>query len=187
MQRKLDLAMTLMGEPRVIFLDEPTTGLDPRSRRGLWDLVRGLVADGVTILLTTQYLDEADRLADTDRGARRRPDRRPGHAGGAQAAGARGRILLHLATPPALDRGRTRLPRGPRATTRRSRSASRAPADVIRGCVGARPARARRVEAEHIEVTAPDLDDVFLALTSDTRKALPMSTRSRWPSRTLAR
>ena len=59
MQRKLDLAMTLMGEPRVIFLDEPTTGLDPRSRRGLWDLVRGLVADGVTILLTTQYLDEA--------------------------------------------------------------------------------------------------------------------------------
>jgi ABC-2 type transport system ATP-binding protein len=57
MQRKLDLAMTLMGDPSVIFLDEPTTGLDPRSRRAMWDVVRGLVADGVTVLLTTQYLE----------------------------------------------------------------------------------------------------------------------------------
>ena len=64
MQRRLDLAMTLVSAPRVIFLDEPTTGLDPRSRRTLWDLVRGLVADGTTVLLTTQYLDEADALAD---------------------------------------------------------------------------------------------------------------------------
>src|SRR6478752_1245887 len=63
MRRRLDLAMTLVGEPRIIFLDEPTTGLDPRSRRVMWDIVRGLVADGVTILLTTQYLEEADRLA----------------------------------------------------------------------------------------------------------------------------
>src|SRR5689334_17221694 len=64
MRRKLDLAMTLVGGPRVIFLDEPTTGLDPRSRRTMWDIIRELVADGVTIFLTTQYLDEADRLAD---------------------------------------------------------------------------------------------------------------------------
>src|SRR4051794_11610269 len=64
MRRRLDLAMTLIGRPRVIFLDEPTTGLDPRSRRAMWDIVGELVADGVTILLTTQYLDEADRLAD---------------------------------------------------------------------------------------------------------------------------
>ena len=64
MRRRLDLAMTLVGEPRIIFLDEPTTGLDPRSRRVMWDIVRELVADGVTILLTTQYLEEADRLAD---------------------------------------------------------------------------------------------------------------------------
>jgi ABC-2 type transport system ATP-binding protein len=63
MRRRLDLAMTLVGEPRIIFLDEPTTGLDPRSRRVMWDIVRDLVADGVTILLTTQYLEEADRLA----------------------------------------------------------------------------------------------------------------------------
>ena len=64
MRRKLDLAMTLVGNPRIIFLDEPTTGLDPRSRRTMWGIVRELVADGTTIFLTTQYLDEADQLAD---------------------------------------------------------------------------------------------------------------------------
>ena len=64
MRRKLDLAMTLVGTPAVVFLDEPTAGLDPRSRRTLWDEVRALVAAGTTILLTTQYLEEADRLAD---------------------------------------------------------------------------------------------------------------------------
>jgi ABC-2 type transport system ATP-binding protein len=64
MKRRLDLAMTLVGRPQVIFLDEPTTGLDPRSRQTMWDIVRELLADGVTILLTTQYLDEADRVAD---------------------------------------------------------------------------------------------------------------------------
>jgi ABC-2 type transport system ATP-binding protein len=63
MQRRLDLAMTLVAAPSVIFLDEPTTGLDPRSRRTMWDIVRGLVTEGATVLLTTQYLDEADELA----------------------------------------------------------------------------------------------------------------------------
>ena len=64
MRRRLDLAMTLVGNPRIIFLDEPTTGLDPRSRRTMWQIIRDLIADGVTIFLTTQYLDEADELAD---------------------------------------------------------------------------------------------------------------------------
>jgi ABC-2 type transport system ATP-binding protein len=64
MRRRLDLAMTLVGEPRVIFLDEPTSGLDPLSRRTMWQIIRDLVAGGVTILLTTQYLEEADQLAD---------------------------------------------------------------------------------------------------------------------------
>jgi ABC-2 type transport system ATP-binding protein len=64
MQRRLDLAASLVGRPRVLFLDEPTTGLDPRSRLGMWDIIRSLVAGGTTILLTTQYLDEADDLAD---------------------------------------------------------------------------------------------------------------------------
>ncbi|MFC5751245.1 ATP-binding cassette domain-containing protein [Actinomadura rugatobispora] len=64
MRRRLDLAAGLVGRPRFLFLDEPTTGLDPRSRTGLWDIVRGLTGEGVTVLLTTQYLEEADRLAD---------------------------------------------------------------------------------------------------------------------------
>jgi ABC-2 type transport system ATP-binding protein len=64
MRRRLDLAMTLVGEPRLIFLDEPTTGLDPRSRRTMWEIIRELAGRGVTIFLTTQYLEEADQLAD---------------------------------------------------------------------------------------------------------------------------
>jgi daunorubicin resistance ABC transporter ATP-binding subunit len=64
MRRRLDLAASLVGRPQILFLDEPTTGLDPRSRNGLWDIVRGLTDEGVTVLLTTQYLEEADRLAD---------------------------------------------------------------------------------------------------------------------------
>ncbi|MFJ3498184.1 ATP-binding cassette domain-containing protein [Streptomyces sp. NPDC086091] len=64
MRRRLDIAMTLVGGPRVIFLDEPTTGLDPRSRHTMWQIIRALVADGVTVFLTTQYLEEADQLAD---------------------------------------------------------------------------------------------------------------------------
>jgi ABC-2 type transport system ATP-binding protein len=65
MQRRLDLAASLVGQPKVLFLDEPTTGLDPRARAGMWDVIRSLAASGTTILLTTQYLDEADELADT--------------------------------------------------------------------------------------------------------------------------
>ena len=65
MKRRLDLASALIGRPRLLFLDEPTTGLDPRSRLGMWDVIRGLVREGVTLLLTTQYLEEADELADT--------------------------------------------------------------------------------------------------------------------------
>jgi oleandomycin transport system ATP-binding protein len=63
MRRRLDLAASLVGRPQILYLDEPTTGLDPRSRTGLWDLVRDLTSDGVTVLLTTQYLEEADQLA----------------------------------------------------------------------------------------------------------------------------
>ncbi len=65
MRRRLDLGSALIGRPRLLFLDEPTTGLDPRSRLGMWEVIRGLVRDGTTLLLTTQYLEEADELADT--------------------------------------------------------------------------------------------------------------------------
>ncbi|MEV6345990.1 ATP-binding cassette domain-containing protein [Actinoplanes sp. NPDC051851] len=64
MRRRLDLAASLVGDPRLLYLDEPTTGLDPRSRNDVWEIIRGLVAGGTTVLLTTQYLDEADQLAD---------------------------------------------------------------------------------------------------------------------------
>ena len=64
MRRRLDLASALIGRPRLLILDEPTTGLDPRSRLSMWGIIRGLVADGTTVLLTTQYLEEADELAD---------------------------------------------------------------------------------------------------------------------------
>ena len=80
MRRRLDLAMTLVGRPRIIFLDEPTTGLDPRSRHTLWQIIRDLVAGGDTIFLTTQYLEEADQLADSiaalDHGKARRAGNR---------------------------------------------------------------------------------------------------------------
>ena len=108
MKRRLDLAMTLIGEPRIIFLDEPTAGLDPRSRRVMWQTVRDLVAGGVTIFLTTQDLDEADRLAHRiavlDRGvlvAEGSPDELKRLVSG-------GHIRLSFATR---DRARARRPR----------------------------------------------------------------------------
>ena len=84
MRRRLDLSASLVGRPTVLFLDEPTTGLDPTSRMGMWDIIRELVADGTTVLLTTQYLDEADTLADRIVGHRPRHRHRRGHLPGAE-------------------------------------------------------------------------------------------------------
>jgi ABC-2 type transport system ATP-binding protein len=169
MQRKLDLAMTLMGEPRVIFLDEPTTGLDPRSRRGLWDLVRGLVADGVTILLTTQYLDEADRLADTVAvldGGRIVAQGSPAELKRQVPGGA---IRLHLESTGGLDLAAHAFPEGTRHDETLTFSVPAA--DGIPGLRSVLDRlEAAQVEATHLEVTSPDLDDVFLALTTDSRK-----------------
>ena len=126
MRRKLDLAMGLVSRPRIVFLDEPTTGLDPRSRRTMWEIVRGLVADGATIFLTTQYLDEADELADRigvlDGGAARGR----GHGRGTQAARPRRHAPSHLPRPAGPRvRGR-RADRG--GDLHRRRSPSRCPA-----------------------------------------------------------
>ena len=79
MRRRLDISMSLVDRPTVLFLDEPTTGLDPRSRNAMWDLIDELTAEGMTTLLTTQYLEEADRLARRDRRDRPRPGHRQGH------------------------------------------------------------------------------------------------------------
>src|SRR5437588_5434167 len=114
MRRRLDLAMTLVGDPRIIFLDEPTTGLDPRSRHTMWQIIRDLVARGVTILLTTQYLDEADELADRiavlDRGklvAQGTPDELKRRIPG-------GHIRLHFADARGLAAAARRLSEGAR-------------------------------------------------------------------------
>jgi len=173
MKRKLDLAMTLMGSPTVIFLDEPTSGLDPRSRRGLWDIVRGLVADGVTIMLTTQYLDEADQLADRiavlDSGrivAEGTPAELKRRVPG-------GTISLHLNDLDELEAAVRAFPDGVRDNDALTLSLS-AGGDVpaIRAVLDRLERSA--VTASHLEVTGPGLDDVFLALTGpDARKVAP--------------
>jgi ABC-2 type transport system ATP-binding protein len=169
MQRKLDLAMTLMGDPSVIFLDEPTTGLDPRSRRAMWDVVRGLVADGVTVLLTTQYLEEADQLAHVvavlDGGrivAQGTPAELKRRVPG-------GSIRLRLADPAALGAAALVFPGATRHDDALTLSIP-GTGDVaaVREVLD-RLDRAA-VVAEHLDVTSPDLDDVFLALTGPTAR-----------------
>ncbi len=172
MKRRLDLAMTLVGDPRIVFLDEPTTGLDPRGRRTMWDIVRALVADGITIFLTTQYLEEADELA----GRIALLD--GGHivAEGTPAELKRlvpgGHIRLEFGDPVQLERAAERL-----ATARRDPDALAldVPTD---GEVATLQAVLDRLSATSIEIAGlslhtPDLDDVFLSLTGNNapRKA----------------
>ncbi|WP_414944667.1 ATP-binding cassette domain-containing protein [Amycolatopsis sp. cmx-11-32] len=170
MRRKLDLAMTLIGDPEVIFLDEPTTGLDPRSRRTMWQIIRDLVSGGVTIFLTTQYLEEADQLAD-------------------RVAVLDGGRVVALGTPDELKR---RVPGGhmqlkfPDAVSLRDAArvlqvstsdeetlALRVPTD---GTVAAVRAVLDRLDAgavavDSLTVHTPDLDDVFLSLTGHRTEA----------------
>jgi ABC-2 type transport system ATP-binding protein len=164
MRRKLDLAMTLVGNPQIIFLDEPTTGLDPRSRRTMWELVRRLVADGTTIFLTTQYLDEADELANQiavlDQGrlvAQGTPDELKRQVPGSH-------VRLRFASVHELDAAARLLPG---ATRDDENLALRVPGD---GGVKSLQALLGRltehsIDAEELSVHTPDLDDVFLALT----------------------
>ena len=164
LRRRLDLAMTLMGEPRIIFLDEPTTGLDPRSRRAVWRIVRGLVERGVTIFLTTHYLEEADALADRvallDHGkliAEGTPDELKRRVPG-------GHVLLEFAEPAALEEAARAFPEWTRDDDAMTLAV---PGD---GAVGSLRElidvldRAS-VRVERLTIHTPDLDDVFLALT----------------------
>ena len=171
MKRRLDLAMTLVASPRVIFLDEPTTGLDPRSRRTMWQVVRELVAGGITVMLTTQYLQEADELAhrvavlDAVRiVAEGTPEelkrRMPG-----------GHVRLRFADLTALDAASAAV----RGADRDEESLSL----TVPGDGSLRSLRAlldqldrAQVEVEDLAIHTPDLDDVFFAVTG-TRKGEP--------------
>jgi ABC-2 type transport system ATP-binding protein len=164
MRRRLDLAMTLVGSPRVIFLDEPTTGLDPASRREMWASIRELVADGVTILLTTQYLDEADELADEiavlDHGrivAQGTPEELKRRIPG-------GHVRLTVATPSALGAA-VHLLDG--ASPHEEQLQVRVPTDgtvpSLRHLLGVLDDAG--IEVEHLSIHTPDLDDVFFAVT----------------------
>jgi ABC-2 type transport system ATP-binding protein len=167
MRRRLDLAMTLVGSPRVIFLDEPTTGLDPGGRRTMWDAIRRLVSSGVTIFLTTQYLDEADQLADRI------------------AVLDQGRVVAE-GTPAELKR---RIPRGHVVLRFAALEDMRAAQQALgvaggdeAGLVlrvpsdGSIPALRRVVEeldeagieGAELSIHTPDLDDVFFAVTGHT-------------------
>jgi ABC-2 type transport system ATP-binding protein len=172
MRRRLDLAMTLVGTPRLIFLDEPTTGLDPRSHRTMWDIIRRLVNEGTTIFLTTQYLDEADELAD-----------RIAILDGGSLDGGR---LVAEGTASELKRG---LPGGHlRLTFADHRHLTAAanllsqPArdeDLTIDVPGTEPEHVRQmlnqlhdagISVDDVSVHTPDLDDVFFALTGRQNK-----------------
>jgi ABC-2 type transport system ATP-binding protein len=175
MRRRLDLAMTLISEPRIIFLDEPTTGLDPRSRHTMWQITRELVAGGVTILLTTQNLDEADelagRIAVLDEGrlvAEGTPDdlkrRIPG-----------GRVRLHF-------RERHTLSEAARILGRQTTDDEALVLDIptdgspesLRNLLNQLDAQA--VSVENVTVETPDLDDVFFALTGADHHAAAVAS-----------
>lgn len=172
LRRRLDLAMTLIGEPRVIFLDEPTTGLDPRSRRTMWEIIRDLVARGVTIFLTTQHLDEADELA------------------------SRIAVLNHgrLIAQGSPDELKRLIPGGHIRLTFPDAAAMTAAASALRHAAADADSLAlqvpydgslkslkllldllagQAVEPGGLTVHTPDLDDVFLALTGQAREGLP--------------
>ncbi|MDQ3728390.1 MAG: ATP-binding cassette domain-containing protein [Actinomycetota bacterium] len=167
MRRRLDLAAALVAEPPVIFLDEPTTGLDPRSRLGLWETIEAMVSEGTTVLLTTQYLDEADRLADRiavlDRGeviAEGTPDELKDKVGGerievtlgdiSQAEIAASTLADVSSEEPKRDDGKVSIPLD------RNRSTI---ADIVRSLDSA------GVDVDDLAVRRPTLDDVFISLT----------------------
>ncbi len=166
MRRRLDLAASLVGQPSVIFLDEPTTGLDPRSRQAMWDVITELVGSGVTIFLTTQYLDEADRLADRVAvldGGRLVAEGSPAQL---KARVAQQRLDMVFRDRPAFDAGARAL--GGRAvTTDTERLRIGVPTDGSAGQVRTLldEIDPERLRVERFTVHTATLDDVFLALT----------------------
>ena len=182
MRRRLDLAVTLLLRPEVLFLDEPTTGLDPRNRTEVWEAVRSLAADGTTVLLTTQYLDEADQLAGRvavmEAGkviAEGTPDELKREVGGDQLE-----VVIEKSKESAdeaaqLERTREAVARhgsGPPHVDREQRRVSAAVDDRVAAMAGVlRDLQEHRVAIADIALRKPTLDDVFLRLTGHGAEA----------------
>ncbi|MCM2386726.1 ATP-binding cassette domain-containing protein [Streptomyces albipurpureus] len=167
MKRRLDLAMTLVGNPRIIFLDEPTSGLDPRSRHNMWDIIRDLVTSGVTVFLTTQYLEEADQLADRIAVLNDGKIAAEGTADELKRLIPGGHIRLRFTDPAAYQAAHLALSE----VTRDDEALSlQIPSDgsqrELRSLLDWLDAA--DIEADELTVHTPDLDDVFFALTSNT-------------------
>lgn len=183
MRRRLDLAMTLVGNPQIIFLDEPTAGLDPRSRRAVWDTVRTLVAGGVTLFLTTQYLEEADQLADRVAvldGGRIVAEGAPAAL---KATVGEEHLRLRFGTTDQAVRAQavltavvgTGLPAsGDELEIRVPTPANGA---AVRGVLNALADAG--LEPAEVTTATPDLDDVFFALTGSPTSETPASDSSR--------
>jgi ABC-2 type transport system ATP-binding protein len=177
MRRRLDLASALIGRPRLLILDEPTTGLDPRSRLGMWDVIRGLVREGVTLLLTTQYLEEADELADAivviDHGkiiARGTADELKSQVGGERIeVVVRDRTMIEPARA-LLARdagGDTTLDEHTRKLTVPAHGGAQTLVQVVRDFDEA------GIHIDDIALRRPTLDDVFLSLTGHAAEDAP--------------
>ncbi|MET9999143.1 ATP-binding cassette domain-containing protein [Streptomyces microflavus] len=164
MKRRLDIAMTLVGSPRIIFLDEPTTGLDPRSRHTMWHIIRGLVSGGTTVFLTTQYLEEADQLADRIAVLNEGRIAAEGSAEELKRLVPGGHVRLRFTDPDTYRSAAGAL----RGTTRDDEALTlRIPSDGSQRELRAVLDRldSADIEADELTVHTPDLDDVFFALT----------------------
>ena len=175
MRRRLDLGSALIGRPRLLILDEPTTGLDPRSRLGMWDVIRALVREGTTLLLTTQYLEEADELADTiavvDHGkiiARGTADELKAEVGGERIE-----VIVH--DKAALPRARELLVRGgDEATIDDHTRRLTVPAHGAQTLIEVvRDFDEAGIQIDDIALRRPTLDDVFLSLTGHVAEEQP--------------
>ncbi|MFE9836202.1 ATP-binding cassette domain-containing protein [Streptomyces sp. NPDC005551] len=172
MKRRLDIAMTLVGEPRIIFLDEPTTGLDPRSRHTMWGIIRELVSGGVTVFLTTQYLEEADELADRIAVLSDGRIAAEGSADQLKRLVPGGHVRLRFTDPVAYQQAAAAL----REVTRDDEALSlQIPSDgsqrELRSVLDWLDTAG--IEADELTVHTPDLDDVFFALTGGTTVPSP--------------
>ncbi|MGV9879137.1 ATP-binding cassette domain-containing protein [Streptomyces sp. NPDC003006] len=175
MKRRLDIAMTLVGNPRIIFLDEPTTGLDPRSRHNMWGIIRELVTGGVTVFLTTQYLEEADELADRIAVLNDGKIAAEGSAEELKRLIPGGHVRLRFTDPAAYQGAATAL----REVTRDDETlALQIPSDgsqrELRSILDRLDSAG--IEADELTVHTPDLDDVFFALTSSSTSTSNAST-----------